>query len=101
MIGPGGKTIQRDPGGDRGQDRHRGRRHREGGGGRCDRGRGGDDWIRGIIAEAEVGKIYTGKVVNIKDFGAFVDFLGSRDGLVHISELAPKYVNQTDDVVNR
>ena len=43
------------------------------------------DWIRGIIAEPEVGVIYTGKVVKVVDFGAFVNFLGSRDGLVHIS----------------
>ena len=47
------------------------------------------DWIRGIVAEPEVGMIYSGKVVKIMDFGAFVNFLGSRDGLVHISELAP------------
>ena len=47
------------------------------------------DWIRGIVAEPEIGVIYTGKVVKTVDFGAFVNFLGSRDGLVHISELAP------------
>ena len=57
------------------------------------------DWIRGIVAEPEVGVIYTGKVVKIMDFGAFVNFLGSRDGLVHISELAPQRVKQTGDVV--
>jgi polyribonucleotide nucleotidyltransferase len=57
------------------------------------------DWIRGIVAEPEVGVIYTGKVVKIMDFGAFVNFLGSRDGLVHISELAPQRVKQTSDVV--
>jgi polyribonucleotide nucleotidyltransferase len=44
--------------------------------------------------------VYTGKVVKIMDFGAFVNFLGSRDGLVHISELAPQRVKQTSDVVN-
>ena len=43
--------------------------------------------------------IYTGKVVKVVDFGAFVNFLGSRDGLVHISELAPQRVKQTSDVV--
>ena len=48
------------------------------------------DWIKGIVAEPEVGVIYTGKVVKIVDFGAFVNFLGARDGLVHISELAPR-----------
>ena len=57
------------------------------------------DWIRGIVAEPEVGVVYSGKVVKIMDFGAFVNFLGSRDGLVHISELAPQRVKQTSDVV--
>ncbi|HEX9461805.1 MAG TPA: polyribonucleotide nucleotidyltransferase [Alphaproteobacteria bacterium] len=57
------------------------------------------DWIKGIVAEPEVGVVYTGKVVKIMDFGAFVNFMGSRDGLVHISELAPHRVNQTSDVV--
>jgi polyribonucleotide nucleotidyltransferase len=58
------------------------------------------DWIRGIVAEPEIGHIYSGKVVKIMEFGAFVNFLGSRDGLVHISELAPQRVKQTGDVVN-
>ncbi len=58
------------------------------------------DWIRGIVAEPELGAIYTGKVVKTTDFGAFVNFLGSRDGLVHISELAPGRVARTTDVVN-
>jgi polyribonucleotide nucleotidyltransferase len=58
------------------------------------------DWIRGIVAEPEIGVIYTGKVVKTADFGAFVNFLGSRDGLVHISELAQGRVNKTTDVVN-
>ena len=57
------------------------------------------DWIRGIVAEPEVGVIYTGKVVKIMDFGAFVNFLGARDGLVHISELAPQRVAKTGDIV--
>jgi polyribonucleotide nucleotidyltransferase len=57
------------------------------------------DWIRGIVAEPEAGVIYEGKVVKIMDFGAFVNFLGSRDGLVHISELAPQRVKQVSDVV--
>lgn len=56
--------------------------------------------IRDIIAEAEVGVIYTGKVVKLMDFGAFVNFLGKRDGLVHISELAPRRVEKVSDVVN-
>jgi polyribonucleotide nucleotidyltransferase len=58
------------------------------------------DWIRGIVAEPEVGVIYTGKVVKTADFGAFVNFLGSRDGLVHISELSQGRVNKTNDIVN-
>jgi polyribonucleotide nucleotidyltransferase len=57
------------------------------------------NWIKGIVAEPEAGVIYDGKVVKIMDFGAFVNFLGSRDGLVHISELAPQRVKQTSDVV--
>ncbi|SOD92049.1 polyribonucleotide nucleotidyltransferase [Caenispirillum bisanense] len=56
-------------------------------------------WIKGIVAEPELNAIYTGKVVKIMDFGAFVNFLGSRDGLVHISELAPHRVKNTGDVV--
>ncbi len=58
------------------------------------------DRIRSITAEAEIGAIYTGKVVKTVDFGAFVNFLGNRDGLVHISELAPNRVGKTTDVVN-
>src|SRR5712675_2330990 len=57
------------------------------------------DWIRGIVAEPELGVIYNGKVVKVVDFGAFVNFLGSRDGLVHISELAPQRVGKVADVV--
>ncbi|MEQ8507904.1 MAG: polyribonucleotide nucleotidyltransferase [Rhodospirillaceae bacterium] len=56
--------------------------------------------IRDIIAEAEVGTIYTGKVVKLMDFGAFVNFLGKRDGLVHISELAPQRVEKVSDIVS-
>ena len=58
------------------------------------------DRIRGIVAEPEIGAIYNGKVVKTADFGAFVNFLGSRDGLVHISELQQGRVNRTNDVVN-
>jgi len=57
------------------------------------------DWIRGIVAEPEVGLVYSGKVVKTVDFGAFVNFLGARDGLVHISELAPQRVGKVTDVV--
>lgn len=56
-------------------------------------------WIEGIVAEPEVGRIYEGKVVSIVDFGAFVNFLGSRDGLVHISEIKPERVAKVADVL--
>lgn len=58
------------------------------------------DWIKGLTDEPEVGKVYTGKVVKCVDFGAFVNFMGAKDGLVHISELADERVAQTTDVVN-
>src|SRR5918994_1163973 len=58
------------------------------------------DWIRGIVAEPEMGVIYNGTVVKTAEFGAFVNFLGAKDGLVHISELASERVNRTTDVVN-
>ena len=58
------------------------------------------DWIRGIVAEPEIGVVYNGKVVKTADFGAFVNFLGSKDGLVHISELQQGRVAKTTDVVN-
>jgi polyribonucleotide nucleotidyltransferase len=58
------------------------------------------NWIRGIVAEPEVGVIYDGKVVKTAEFGAFVNFLGAKDGLVHISELANTRVAKTTDVVN-
>ncbi|MBB5372611.1 polyribonucleotide nucleotidyltransferase [Acidocella aromatica] len=57
--------------------------------------------IKGIVAEPEVGVIYTGKVVKTADFGAFVNFLGAKDGLVHISELAQGRVAKTTDVVKQ
>ena len=57
-------------------------------------------WIKGIVAEPEIGEIYDGKVVKVMDFGAFVNFFGPKDGLVHISELAPQRVNKTSDVVS-
>ncbi|HUO93558.1 MAG TPA: polyribonucleotide nucleotidyltransferase [Rhizomicrobium sp.] len=56
-------------------------------------------WIKGIVAEPEIGEIYDGKVVKVMDFGAFVNFFGPKDGLVHISELAPKRVAKVTDVV--
>ena len=57
------------------------------------------NWVKSIVAEPELGVVYTGKVVKTVDFGAFVNFLGPRDGLVHISELLPGRVNKTTDVV--
>ena len=56
-------------------------------------------WIKSIVEEPEVGNIYDGTVVKIMDFGAFVNFMGSRDGLVHISEMAPNRVEKVTDVV--
>ncbi|MGB1006293.1 MAG: polyribonucleotide nucleotidyltransferase [Thalassobaculaceae bacterium] len=58
------------------------------------------DWIRGITAEPELNVVYDGKVVKTVDFGAFVNFLGNRDGLVHISELQEDRTSKTTDVVN-
>ncbi|MFV3131208.1 polyribonucleotide nucleotidyltransferase [Niveispirillum sp. KHB5.9] len=58
-------------------------------------------WIKGIVAEAEIGEIYDGKVVKVMDFGAFVNFLGSKDGLVHISELKNERVAKVTDVVKQ
>jgi len=57
-------------------------------------------WIEGITAVPEIGKIYDGKVVRIVDFGAFVNFLGGLDGLVHISEMADHRVEKVTDVIN-
>lgn len=57
------------------------------------------DIIRGLTEEPEEGKIYEGTVVKIMDFGAFVQFLPGKDGLVHISELAPHRVKQVEDIV--
>src|SRR3546814_5324926 len=56
-------------------------------------------WIHSIVAEPEVGVVYEGTVVKTADFGAFVNFFGSRDGLVHISQLASDRVAKTTDVV--
>ncbi len=57
------------------------------------------DWIKSIAAEPEVGVIYEGKVVKVMDFGAFVNFFGKRDGLVHISQLAADRVEKVADIV--
>jgi polyribonucleotide nucleotidyltransferase len=57
------------------------------------------NWIKSITSEPEVGHIYDGKVVKVMDFGAFVNFFGARDGLVHISQLAQRRVQKVSDVV--
>jgi polyribonucleotide nucleotidyltransferase len=59
------------------------------------------DRIHGIVAEPEIGRIYNGKVVKVADFGAFVNFLGAKDGLVHISELSSNRVSKTADAVSQ
>ena len=56
-------------------------------------------WIMSIVAEPEVGEVYDGKVVKIADFGAFVNFFGSKDGLVHISEMSSERVEKVTDVL--
>jgi len=58
------------------------------------------DMIHAIVAEPEVGMIYTGKVVKLMDFGAFVNFFGKRDGLVHVSQLANERVNHPKDLLS-
>ena len=96
---PGRQDDPRDLRDHRHQDRHRGRRHGQ------DRVRDATasqqavDWIRGLTSEPEVGVIYTGKVVRVVDFGAFINFLGSQDGLCHISELKNERVAKVTDVV--
>ena len=57
------------------------------------------DWIRGLVEEPEVGKIYDGKVVSIKDFGAFVNILPGVDGMLHISQISDKKIANVSDVL--
>ncbi len=56
-------------------------------------------WIHGLTAEPEIGTIYEGKVVKVMEFGAFVNFFGAKDGLVHVSQMAAERVNSPSDVV--
>ena len=56
-------------------------------------------WIKSLTSEPEIGQIYEGKVVKVMDFGAFVNFFGAKDGLVHISQLAARRVQKVTDVV--
>ena len=62
-------------------------------------GKAAYDWIKGIVAEPEKGMVYDGTVVKIMDFGAFVNFLPNRDGLVHVSEIKPERVEKVTDVL--
>ncbi|WP_260597047.1 polyribonucleotide nucleotidyltransferase [Sphingomonas endolithica] len=57
-------------------------------------------WIKGLVEEAEVGKVYDGKVVNMVDFGAFVNFMGGKDGLVHVSEIRNERTEKVTDVLS-
>jgi polyribonucleotide nucleotidyltransferase len=57
------------------------------------------NWIKSIVSEPELNAIYQGTVVKVVDFGAFVNFFGARDGLVHVSQLAPQRVAKPSDVV--
>jgi polyribonucleotide nucleotidyltransferase len=57
------------------------------------------NWIKSITSEPEIGQIYDGKVVKVMEFGAFVNFFGAKDGLVHISQLAQRRVQKVSDVV--
>jgi polyribonucleotide nucleotidyltransferase len=58
------------------------------------------DWIRSLTSEPEVGQIYDGKVVKVVDFGAFVNFFGAKDGLVHVSQIANERVAKVSDVLS-
>ncbi len=99
VIGPGGKTIREIT------ERTGTKIDIEDGGvvriaaSDAEAARKAEDWIRNLTATPEVGKIYEGKVVRVVDFGAFVNFLGNFDGLVHISELADRRVDKVTDVV--
>ena len=57
------------------------------------------NWIKSIASDPEIGQIYDGTVVKVMEFGAFVNFFGAKDGLVHISQLAATRVQKTSDVV--
>ena len=58
------------------------------------------EWIHSLTAEPEVGVIYQGKVVKVVDFGAFVNFFGKKDGLVHVSQIKPERVNHPSDFLS-
>ena len=58
------------------------------------------DWVKSLVEEPEVGKIYRGKVVGIKDFGAFVNILPGTDGMLHISQIADHRIDKVTDVLS-
>lgn len=58
------------------------------------------EWVQGIVKEAQPGEVYTGKVVKIMDFGAFVNILPGKDGMIHISKLAPGRVSKVTDILD-
>ena len=58
------------------------------------------DWIKSLVEEPEVGKIYEGKVVSIKDFGAFVNIMPGVDGMLHISQITDKRLNKVTEVLH-
>ena len=100
VIGTGGKVIREIVADDRRQGRHRRRGRDQDQLVRPQPDRGRDaSWIQGIVEEPEVGKIYNGKVVNIVDFGAFVNFMGGKDGLVHVSEIKNERVENVRDAL--
>ena len=102
VIGSGGKVIREIVAEDRRQDRHRRRRHDQDRGRRAGRrSRPPSTGSSRSPPEPEVGQIYNGKVVKIVDFGAFVNFFGAKDGLVHVSQIANERVNKVSDVLQR
>jgi polyribonucleotide nucleotidyltransferase len=62
-------------------------------------GKAAFDWINNLTREVQVGEMFTGEVVRLMDFGAFVNILPGKDGLVHVSEMAPWRVDQVTDIV--
>ena len=59
------------------------------------------NWIKSLVKEPEIGKIYRGKVVSIKDFGAFVNILPGIDGMLHISQISEKRTEKVTDVLDQ
>lgn len=57
------------------------------------------DWVKGLVEEPEVGKVYTGTVVSLKDFGAFINILPGVDGMLHVSKIAERRISSPDEVL--